>query len=75
MNTCPNCQRPANAVVHIPDGWNTADYVRRKDNAFEFEPRYTNGSLILRESELLTAGIACYRVQIDKYTVRDYSAA
>jgi hypothetical protein len=66
--------RPANAVVHIPDAWRTAGVQRSPANRFEFETLYTDGARTLSESELLAQNVACYRVQIDRYTVRDFPA-
>jgi hypothetical protein len=61
---------PANAFVHIPDNWKAAGTVRVSQ--FEFAPTYTDGERTMSEPALLKAGIASFRVQVDRFTVRDF---
>lgn len=66
--------RPPGSVVHIPDRWQQAGVRPSPLNRFEFEQLYTDGTQTLSESEMLLDGIACYRVQIDRFTARDFRA-
>ncbi len=63
---------PKNAFVHIPDNWKQAHATI--DRNFRVIQSFTDGQNTLTEAEMLRKGIACYRVQIDKFTVRDYPA-
>jgi len=67
LNNVPN-----NAFVRVPDVWKLAGYTP-SSGGFEQQPVYWNGDIFLSEVELLERGIALFRVQIDKHTVRDYS--
>ena len=66
LNNIPN-----NAFVQIPDGWSLTGYTR-SNGGFEFQPVYTSGEETLSEVQLLERGIAWFRVQLDRFTVRDY---
>ena len=62
---------PNNSFVQLPDAWKLTGYTP-SNGGFEFQPVYTDGKQTLSEIELLERGIAWFRVQIDKFTVRDY---
>lgn len=67
---------PSNAFIHVPDEWRQSG-VSLCCGGFEYHPTYRHkdqpsDSLDVNEYDLLERGDAWFRVQIDKFTVRDF---
>ena len=65
---------PCTAFVHVLGEPVIVGVQRRGDGSFEFEPVYRVNGKRQTETELLLNGGAVFRVRIDRFTMRDYSA-
>lgn len=62
---------PSNAFVCVPDNWKQTGCTYDAAS-FRAQSLYSDGSQVVSESELLKQRVAWFRVQLDRFTVRDY---
>jgi len=69
---CMKKTPPIGSFLVIPDGYKQVAITTVFGKRHEYQPIYSNGEVTMVQETMIEKGIAFYRIQIDKHTVRDF---